>query len=123
VNLLFFRSFGFRSVALGTSLGAWVNAAILSLGLRRRLRTPESEAPDGGFGRMILASLGMAAAAWGTSTVVESWLGHKGLGAQLATGLIPVTAGVLVYGALALVLRIPEASLLRSAVARIRRTG
>jgi putative peptidoglycan lipid II flippase len=123
VNLLFFRSFGFRSVALGTSLGAWVNATVLSLGLRRRLRAPEPDPPGRAFGRMILASLGMAAAAWGTLLVVESWFGHRGLGAQLATGLIPVTTGVLVYGAAALALRIPEASALRSAAARVRRRG
>ncbi len=121
VNVVFFRSFGFRSVALGTSLGAWVNAAVLSLGLRRSLGAPEVKAPPGAFGRMILASLGMAAAALGTSMLVESWVGHRGLVAQVATGLIPVTAGVLVYGAAALGLRIPEASALRSAAVRMRR--
>ncbi|MFI5183509.1 MAG: murein biosynthesis integral membrane protein MurJ [Vicinamibacteria bacterium] len=120
VNLAFFRSFGFRSVALGTSLGAWVNAAVLSLGLRRRLGPPEARGPEGGFGRMILASIGMAAAALGTSLVLESWLGHRGLFAQVATGLGPVTAGVLAYGGAALGLRIPEASALRRALGRVR---
>ena len=121
VNVLFFRSFGFRSVALGTSLGAWVNAFVLSAGLRRRLGPSDAGSPRTAFGRMIVASIGMALAAWGASVILEGRLGHRGLMAQLTTGLLPVIAGVLVYAAVALALRIPEASALRSALASSRR--
>ena len=96
VNVAFYRSFGFRSVALGTSLGAWVNAAVLSIGLRRRLGPAEKPQPSA-FARMIVASLAMALAAWGASSLVESNLGHHGLANQLAAGLLPVAAGIAAY--------------------------
>ncbi|MFI5182964.1 MAG: murein biosynthesis integral membrane protein MurJ [Vicinamibacteria bacterium] len=123
VNVAFYRSFGFRSVALGTSLGAWVNAAVLTFGLRRRLGPAEEPAAGGGFGRMILASLGMALVAWGSLALVESRFGHRGLLAQLVTGLVPVVVGIAGYGAAAVALRIPEAAALGAALARIRRSS
>ncbi len=120
VNVAFYRSFGFRSVALGTSLGAWVNAAVLSIGLRRRLG-PAEKPQASGFPRMIAASVAMAAAAWGVSTLVESRLGHHGLANQLAAGLLPVAAGIGAYALGAVLLRIPEAAALRDALSRVRR--
>jgi hypothetical protein len=70
---------------------------------------------------MVLASLVMALAAWGASTLVESNLGHHGLVNQLAAGLLPVVAGIAAYGLGAVALRIPEAAALRDALARVRR--
>jgi len=48
----------------------------------------------------------------------RSPLAPLGLAAQAATGLAPVGAGVLVYGAAARLLRLPEVDLLAAAVRR-----
>jgi hypothetical protein len=67
---------------------------------------------------MVAATLAMAGPAWLSARALEGWMGTRGLVAQLVTGLGPVAAGGLVYLAVALLLRIPEARSLWSVVRR-----
>jgi peptidoglycan biosynthesis protein MviN/MurJ (putative lipid II flippase) len=121
VNLAFYERFGFRAVALGTALGAIANAALLAFVFERRhgglLR-------EGALRRMAQMAMGACVMAVALVPVV-SWLeaaaGTAGLGAQLATGLLPVALGVGFYGTLVLALRLPEAALLLDLVRRGRR--
>jgi putative peptidoglycan lipid II flippase len=121
VNLTLYPSFGFRSVALGTSLAAWVNVAILAFDLERRV---------GGFratfrnvGRMLAAAGTMAVSAAAAAHVLESWVGERGISAQLITGLAPVALGVLVYAGASVVMRIPEAAVFREAFQKVTGRG
>ena len=121
VNLALFRSFGFRSIALGTSLGAWVNAAILGFALERRVGGLRGSGALGGAAGMLGATGAMAAVAAESARLLESWTGTRGIAAQLITGLVPVLLGIAVYGAAALAFRVPEASTLRAALAGLGR--
>jgi hypothetical protein len=51
----------------------------------------------------------MALVTWLLAQMLEAWLGSHGLVAQLATGLLPVLVGILVYGLAAYALKVPEA--------------
>jgi putative peptidoglycan lipid II flippase len=117
VNLTLYPSFGFRSVALGTSLGAWVNAGILAFDLERRVGG--FRATFGSAGRMLAAAGTMAIAAAISARVLESWVGDRGISAQLITGLVPVAVGIVIYAGASLVLRIPEAAVFRTALEKI----
>ncbi len=98
LNLVFVRWLGYRGLALGTSLAALVNAALLLHLLRDRL-----DGIDGGrlavaTLKICAASAAMAAAVW----AVEGWLASTVLGASLAAKAIRVAAGLGVgLGALA----------------------
>jgi peptidoglycan biosynthesis protein MviN/MurJ (putative lipid II flippase) len=109
INLLFFARVGFRAVALGTAVGSLVNVAVLLAVFERRV---------GGLGgrgwpmrllRILGATAVMAVVSWLLAQRLEAWLGSQGLLAHLATGLLPVVVGVLVYGLAAYGLKVPEA--------------
>jgi putative peptidoglycan lipid II flippase len=119
VNATLHARFGFRAVALGTSLGSIANAALLALVFQRRL--------GGLWERDVLARLarmGASAAFMGAvlaplAAMVQSVAGTSGLLAQAVSALVPIVAGIAVYGLAAWLLRIPEVlevlSLLRRA--------
>ena len=65
LNVLFVREFGYRGLALGTSLTALLNAGLLMLLLRRRLDGLHVRHLATVLGRVALASLAMGLAAWG----------------------------------------------------------
>jgi putative peptidoglycan lipid II flippase len=109
INLLFFARVGFRAVALGTAVGSLVNVAVLLAVFERRV---------GGLGgrgwpmrllRILGATAVMALVSWLLAQRLEAWLGSQGLLAQLATGLLPVVVGILVYGLAAYGFKVPEA--------------
>jgi peptidoglycan biosynthesis protein MviN/MurJ (putative lipid II flippase) len=90
-------------------VGSLVNAAVLLAVFERRV---------GGLGgrgwpmrllRILGATVVMALVTWLVAQRLEAWVGSQGLGAQLATGLVPVLLGVLVYGLAAHGLKVPEA--------------
>jgi hypothetical protein len=62
----------------------------------------------------------MGAAAHALATGLERLFGTVGLAAQLATGLLPVIAGVALYLGLTQALRVGEADALLSLVTRLR---
>jgi hypothetical protein len=98
-------------VALGTSLGALVDAVILLVIFDRRvgLSGGGMRAP---LAKMAAAALVMAPVSWGAARALERAVGTSGLAAQALTGLGPVAVGAAVYLALAGALRIPEAATL-----------
>jgi len=100
---------GFRAIALGTALGSIVNAAVLIAAFESRVGGLVRELFSSVLARMVVAAGVMAAAAWYAVHALEGWFGTQGLRAQLATGLIPVAFGGLVYLALTGLLRVPEA--------------
>jgi putative peptidoglycan lipid II flippase len=118
VNVALFRSFGFRAVALGTAFGSIVNAAFLALAFERRVGGLRAQGLAARWARMVAAALVMAPLAWLVSKALGSALGGHGLTTQLITGLVPVACGVAVYGLLAWLLGVPEASSLFDVVRR-----
>ena len=65
--------------------------------------------------RMAFAAAVMGALAHMAASTLEGGLGRTGLAAQLATGLVPVVAGVVLYLALTHLLRVGEAAGTRGA--------
>jgi putative peptidoglycan lipid II flippase len=120
LNVTLYPILGFRGVALGTSLAAGANFAVLLVEWRRR------EGGLGGAGllphlaRVLAASAALAAVAWGTFRGLALCVPAGGLGRQLLLGLVPVATGGLAYLAAAKALRIPELDELLGALRRRR---
>jgi putative peptidoglycan lipid II flippase len=108
LNVTLFPVLGFRGVALGTSLAAGANFAVLALAWRKRHGGLGGTGIVPHLGRVLLASAVLAAVAWGTAKGLAPVLPRHGLGRQLALGLLPVATGGLAYLAAAKALRIPE---------------
>jgi putative peptidoglycan lipid II flippase len=120
VNLMLVRALGFRGLALGTSASALFNALMLMWLLRRKLGGIDGRRVSLAFGKVLVASIFMAAVAWGG----ERWLEGVVPGSSLLVKLFRVGAGIgLGMGALALaarVLRIAEFDeALRAVTARV----
>jgi putative peptidoglycan lipid II flippase len=118
LNLALYPVLGFRGVALGTSLAAGANLAVLLLAWRRE---------HGGLGeagllpqlaRVLAASAVLAAVAWGTAAILEAALPPGGLWRQALVGLAPVIAGAVAYFGVARLLGVEE---LHEVVAALRR--
>ncbi|MBN2370487.1 MAG: murein biosynthesis integral membrane protein MurJ [Vicinamibacteria bacterium] len=109
---------GYAAVALGTSVGAFMNIGVLMCAFQRHV------------GGLRGAGLGEAAFAMAQAAAVMAicvhlaargcvgiW-GSGGLFAQIAAGTAPVAVGVFVYLASALALRIPEARVVMALLGR-----
>jgi putative peptidoglycan lipid II flippase len=120
LNVTLYPVLGFKGVALGTSLAAGANFAVLAIGWRRR------HGPLGGPGlvphlvRVLAASAALALVAWGTAKGLAPLLAPRGIGRQLVLGLVPVLTGGLAYLAAAKALGIPELDELLGALRRKR---
>jgi putative peptidoglycan lipid II flippase len=121
LNVTLWPVLGFRGVALGTSLAAGVNFAVLALAWRRR---------HGGLGgsgivrqlaRVVVASVVLGLAAWGAERALAGVLPPRGFGRQLVLGLAPVAAGALAYLGAARALGVAELGELATALRRRRR--
>ncbi|MBI2827859.1 MAG: murein biosynthesis integral membrane protein MurJ [Acidobacteria bacterium] len=108
LNVLLARFMGYRGLALGTSIAALLNAALLMFFLRRRLDGIEGGRVARSLGRITLASALMGIAAVAADVAAGAWLPGRGLMLQVMrlTATIGVALGVL-SGA-AYVLRIRE---------------
>jgi putative peptidoglycan lipid II flippase len=108
LNVTLYPVLGYKGVALGTSLAAAANFAVLAVAWRRR------HGPLGGagilrhLGQVIGASAVMAIVAWGAAKGLAPLLPPAGLPRQLALALLPIAAGGLAYLATAKALKIPE---------------
>ena len=102
---------GYLAVALGTSLGALVDAVILVVAFERSVGL-RGGGLTGPVVKMTVAAALMGPAAWAAASWLERLVGTQGLVAQALTGLLPVAAGVVVYLGAARLLRIPEAGTL-----------
>ncbi len=120
LNTALYPVLGYRGVALGTSIAAAANFAVLAAAWDRR---------HGGLGgagilpqlaKVLAASAVLALAALGAERGLDRLLPPGGLGRQLAVGLLPIAAGGLAYLAAARALRIRELEELVAAVRRRR---
>jgi hypothetical protein len=107
--LLLHGALGFRAIALGTALGSLVNAGLLVGLFEKRVGGLFGHGLFRPIARMALAAAVMAGLAWLAAAGLERLVGTRGLGAQLATGLLPVVAGVGLYVLLTHALRVGEA--------------
>ncbi len=118
LNLSLYEQLGFRSVALGTSLGALVNAAVLLLAFERQLGGLFRDGLARAVALMTLAALVMAPAVFGLSRWLQASLGTHGLAVQALTTFAGVGFGALVYFGVSAALGLPEAGRLLSVVRR-----
>ncbi len=107
-NAVLFPLIGYRGLALGTSLAALVNFSVLAMHFHRRWGGLLSGALWGGLAKVLVAAALMAAAVWGSMALIVGAVGVDGLGPRLAGALGPVLVGVLLYGLLGRLLRVPE---------------
>jgi putative peptidoglycan lipid II flippase len=98
LNIGFVQSFGYRGLALGTSLTAILNAVVLMLILRTRLSGIEGGRLSSVLARQAAASVAMAAAAWIVDRQLATALpGHDLLSQLVRVGIsIAAALGVLV---------------------------
>lgn len=123
LNAALYPLLGYRGVALGTSVAAGVNYAVLAWAWRRR------EGSLGGKGlivqlsKVVAASAVLALVAWAAQRgLLQVLPERKTLPRQLALGLLPVLVGALAYLAAARALRIAELEELAGALRRRRRS-
>jgi putative peptidoglycan lipid II flippase len=121
VILLGHDAMGYRAIALGTALGSILNAVLLAAVFERRVGGLVGHGLVRPVARMLIAALLMGAASHALAIGLERVYGAAGLAAQLLTGLVPVAAGIAVYLGLTHALRVGEADVLVSLVARLRR--
>jgi putative peptidoglycan lipid II flippase len=120
LNLALYPVLGFRGVALGTSLAAGVNFAVLALAWRRWFGGLGGSGILRQLGSVLLASAVLAAAAWATALGLAAALPGPGLWRQAVVGLAPVAVGAAVYFLMARLLGIAELGELAAALRRRR---
>jgi putative peptidoglycan lipid II flippase len=108
LNFAMFDTLGVPGLALGTSLAATVNFAILLVAFRRSAGAIEGRALAGHFVRVTAAALACAAAAWVVAHGIEAALGVTSKLARIAGVGGGIVAGVIVYVIACRVLRIAE---------------
>ena len=115
-NLLTFHRFGHVGLAVGTSLAATVNLAVLLIAFQLQVRRFFTRELFWALARIAIASAIMAAAVWFLSTRLEPLPLPRLLGWSIKV-VVPIVAGAAIYFLSARVLRLPEAS---SLVRRLR---
>jgi putative peptidoglycan lipid II flippase len=108
LNVALVRVMGYRGLALGTSIAALFNAALLMFFLRRRLDGIEGGRVAGSLVRIGVASLVMALAVVGVDAAARAWLPGSGLLAQITRLAATIAAAIGVLSAAAYALRIRE---------------
>ena len=108
LNLALVRVMGYRGLALGTSIAALFNAALLMFLLRRRLAGIEGGRVAGSMARIVVASALMGIAAVAADTAGGVWLPGEGLMIQVVRLAATIGTALGVLAAAAYVLRIRE---------------
>ena len=108
LNCVLVGSMGYKGLALGTTLSYTANFVILLVLLYNRYGALWEGGAVGAFVRMVFATVIMACVTYGLNVKIEMSLGIESLGAKLMAVLIPVGVGVVLYGVLCRVFRIPE---------------
>ncbi len=121
LNVTLYPVLGYRGVALGTSLAATVNFAVLVLAWRRRHGGLGGSGVVPQLGRVLVASAALAATAWGARLGLGRVLPSHGFGRQLALALVPIAAAGGVYLGAVRLLGVRELSEFAHALRR--RTG
>jgi putative peptidoglycan lipid II flippase len=121
LNVALYPVLGFRGVAIGTSLAAGANFAVLAWSWRRAYGSLGGRGTVKQLARVVAASAALAAAAWVAERGLEGLLPPgKTLGRQLILAFGPITAGGFAYLAAARALGIQELDELLSALRRRR---
>jgi putative peptidoglycan lipid II flippase len=108
LNVALVRVMGYQGLALGTSIAALFNAALLMFFLRRRLDGIDGGRVAGSLLRIVLASAVMGAAAVGTDIVAGIWLPGTGLMVQIIRLAATIALAIGVLSVAAYLLRIRE---------------
>jgi putative peptidoglycan lipid II flippase len=109
---------GYAVVALGTALGAFANMGILAGVLEQRLGLFRGSGLPRALAKMLLAAALMVPVAVYCESLMMAHVGAVGLWAKLATGLVPVVAGIAAYLVFAWLLRVGELELVLRALRR-----
>ena len=121
LNVVFARLFGFRGLALGTSIAALFNAAALLWLLRRRLDGLDDRRILSSLSKIATASLAMGAAALLIDRLLSQWVAGDAFLSQAFRLALTIAFSLVVLGAGAHVLRIRE---FREAIALVlKRSG
>ncbi len=121
LNAALYPVLGFRGVALGTSVAAGANFAVLAWAWRRAYGSLGGQGTLRQLGKVILASVVLAAAAWAAERGLSGLLPPgKTLGRQLVLAFGPIAAGALAYLAAARALGVRELDELVGALRRRR---
>ncbi|TAH35303.1 MAG: murein biosynthesis integral membrane protein MurJ [Alphaproteobacteria bacterium] len=103
LNLLLMGLMQHVGIALGTSIASWINAYLLAAALQSKGFWQADAQLKSRSLKILIASLVMGAVVWLLQMELESWLlGH--FAQKLLALLTLVAAGVIVYGALVLIL-------------------
>jgi putative peptidoglycan lipid II flippase len=108
LNIALVRVLGFRGLALGTSIAALFNAALLMILLRRKLEGIEAPRIFASFLRILTASAVMGAAAAGVELALRTWLPGSSLAVQIVRLAAAIAVALAVLAAGAHLLRIRE---------------
>ena len=121
LNVALYPLLGYRGVALGTSLAAGANFAVLALAWRSRHGGLGGAGTFRQLGKVALASAALALAAWlAERGLVQLLPARKSLAGQLALAFVPIVAGALAYLAAARALGIAELDEILAALRRRR---
>lgn len=122
LNLALVRVMGYRGLALGTSVTALINAGLQLWLLRREIHGIEGRRMLAAAARVAAATIVMAAAAWGSYALADTWLPGMSLPRQAARLTFSIGIALGTLAATAQVLGIPEFGAARDSVlARLRR--
>jgi putative peptidoglycan lipid II flippase len=122
LNLWLVQLYGYRGLALGTSITALLNAGLLLVLLRRRLGGLGMPHLASVLARVAAAGLVMGAAAWALDQQVAGWLPGTALAIQMVRVGATIVAALGVLALALHVLRVREFTDVVSAVAaRLRR--
>jgi putative peptidoglycan lipid II flippase len=121
LNVTLYPVLGYRGVALGTSLAATANFAVLAIAWKRLHGGLGGEGIYRHLARVAIAAGVLALVAWGTASGLARVLPERGLARQLALALLPIAVAGAAYLAAARLLGLRELDDVLRAVKR--RTG
>jgi putative peptidoglycan lipid II flippase len=108
LNIVLVRFIGYRGLALGTSVAALFNAALLMFLLRRRLGGLDGRRVVSSFVRIMIASIVMALAVALVDSAGATWLAGNALSRQITRLGASIMVALAVLAAAAHILHIPE---------------
>ena len=108
LNVLLARALGYRGLALGTSIAALFNAAVLLWLLHARLHGLDDRRVLSSFARIVIASLVMGTAAVAVNAALGVWIPGDTFVHQAVRLLLTIISALLVLGISAHLLRIRE---------------
>ena len=124
LNVTFVNVFGYRGLALGTSLTAIINAVVQLMLLRKEIHGVEGRRIAATFARVAVAAALMGVVAWFGYAALDHWLPGKMFMTQVTRLGVTIAAALLTLAAAAHVLRIPEYAEARDLVlGRLRRVA